>query len=181
MVMPKSGIGRYSRAIVEELFDEFGSAIPLGVATVAVLVSVPVAVLDVCAVRLNVAVPFTARLTVALMLPAPLGEPQLEPAEAVQVHVALLKLAGSTSVTVAPVTAIGPLLVTTILNVVGWPGVTFVALLVLVMTRSVDCSASVSVAALLAPLVSTTPEGGAMLAELDKDPVAFAATVAVKV
>lgn len=63
--------------------------------------------------------PFTARLTVALMLPVPVGAPQLEPAEAVQVHVALLRVAGRLSVTVAPVTAIGPLFVTTMLKVVG--------------------------------------------------------------
>lgn len=58
--------------------------------------------------------PLTARFTAVLMLPVPVGAPQLEPAEAVQVHVALLNVAGSMSVTVAPVTAIGPLLVTTI-------------------------------------------------------------------
>lgn len=63
--------------------------------------------------------PFTARLTVALMLPVPVGAPQLEPTEVVQVHVALLRVAGRLSVTVAPVTAIGPLFVTTMLKVVG--------------------------------------------------------------
>lgn len=93
---------------------KLGSATPLGKATDAVLVNVPVAVLAVCAVKLNVAVPLTSKLTVVLMFPLPPGTAQLEPADAVQVQVALLKVAGKTSVTVAPVTAIGPLLVTTI-------------------------------------------------------------------
>lgn len=113
-VMERSEIAWKSRATVDELLAGLGSATPEGVATVAVFVSVPVAVLAVCAVKLNVAVPFTAKLTVVLMLPVPLGTAQLEPAEAVQVHVAPLNVAGKLSVTVAPVTAIGPLFVTTI-------------------------------------------------------------------
>jgi len=157
----------------------FGSATPLGKATEAVFPSVPVAVLATCAVKLKVAVPPTARLTVALIFPLPPGTAQLEPAEAVQVQVALLNAAGKLSVMVAPVTAMGPLLVTTMVYVVGWPGVTCAALLVLVMIRSVEDNASVSVAALFAPFVSTTPDGGAMLAEFDSEPVALAATIAV--
>lgn len=113
-VIDKSGTGWKSRATVDELLAGLGSAIPVGVATVAVFVSVPVAVLAVCAVKLKVAVPFTAKLTVVLMFPVPPGIAQLEPTDAVQVHVAPLSVAGKLSVTVAPVTAIGPLLVTTI-------------------------------------------------------------------
>lgn len=123
-MMDRSGTGRYSRVTVEELFAGLGSATPFGNATVAVFVRIPVAVLAVNAVRLKVAVPLTVKLTVVLMLPFPAGVPQLEPAEAVQVHVALLSEAGNISVTVAPVTAIGPLLVTTMVKVVGCPGVT---------------------------------------------------------
>lgn len=115
------------------------------------------------------------------MFPLPLGRAQLEPAEAVQVQVALFNVAGKTSVTVAPVTAIGPLLVTTIVYVVARPGVTFAALLVLVIVRSVEDSVSVSVAELFAAFVSTDPGGTAILAEFVREPVAVAATVAVKV
>ena len=113
LVMLRSVDGTKLRETLAELLAGFGSATPLGRATDAVLVNVPVAELEVCAVKLKVAVPFTARLTVALMLPLPLGAPQLEPADAVQVQVAPLSVPGKTSVTVAPVTAIGPLFVTT--------------------------------------------------------------------
>lgn len=47
LVIDRSGTGRYSRATVEVLFARFGSATPFGRITVAVLVSVPVAVLAV--------------------------------------------------------------------------------------------------------------------------------------
>ena len=90
------------------------SVVPAGGATVAVFASVPVAVLETVAVRLNVAVPLTSRFTVALIFPVPFGAPQLEPADAVQVQVALLNVFGKVSVTVAPVTALGPALLTTI-------------------------------------------------------------------
>lgn len=87
---------------------------PVGGATVAILVNVPLAVLEIVAVIVNVAVPPTVRLTVALMLPFPFGVPQLEPVEAVQVHVAFVRTFGKLSVTVAPVTTLGPALLTTI-------------------------------------------------------------------
>lgn len=92
----------------------FGSVAPVGGATDAMFVSVPVTVLEIVAVRLNVAVPPTARLTVVLMFPLPFGALQLDPDEAAQVQVALLNDAGRLSVTVAPVIALGPELETTI-------------------------------------------------------------------
>lgn len=49
------------------------------------------------------------------------------------------------------------------------------------MARSVEDSASVSVAVLFAEFVSTVPAGAAMLAVFDSEPVALAATVAVNV
>lgn len=55
------------------------------------------------------------------------------------------------------------------------------ALLVLVIARSVEDNASVSVAVLFAGLVSTLPAGGAMLAVFVNEPVALAATIAVNV
>lgn len=52
--------------------------------------------------------------------------------------------------------------------------------MVLVIARSVEDSVSVSVAELFAGLVSTAPAGTAIVAEFVNDPVAVAATVAVK-
>ena len=59
------------------------------------------------AVTVNVADPPLKRFTAAAMLPAPLAG-QLEPAVAEQVQVAAVSCGGNTSLTVAPVTALGP-------------------------------------------------------------------------
>src|SRR5712671_208326 len=75
-----------------------GSVTPAGAATVALTV--------------KVAVPPLSRLTAAAMLPLPLAG-QLEPAEAAQVQAPKVRLAGALSVTVAAVTALGPLLLAT--------------------------------------------------------------------
>lgn len=115
LVIDKSACGAIGLVAVLVLLPPVGSVVPLGAETVATLVSVPDALLESVAVKANVAVPLAAKLTVALMLPEPLGVPQLDPAEAVQVHVALLSELGRLSTTVAPVTALGPLLVTTML------------------------------------------------------------------
>src|SRR2546425_100546 len=88
-----------------------GTFTPAGAVTVATLVIVPVPVTVAAAV--NVAVPPARRSTAALRLPLPLAG-QLEPAEAAHVHVTPLSWAGKLSVTVAPVTALGPALVATI-------------------------------------------------------------------
>lgn len=95
-----------------ELLPELGSVEPAGDETLAVFVNVPIASLATVALMVYVAVPPLARFTVVLMLPAPFGVPQLEPLEARQVQVALVNLAGRLSTTAAPVTALGPLLVT---------------------------------------------------------------------
>ena len=59
-----------------------GLVVPAGGVTVAELTRVPVADALMFAVTVNVAVPFTSRLTVVLMLPVPLAAVQLEPADA---------------------------------------------------------------------------------------------------
>ncbi len=95
-------------ASVAVLFVEFVSAKPAGAVMVAVLVRVePEGLATTVAVRVKVAEPFAKRLTAVLMLPVPLGVAQ-EPAEATQVQVAPVTLAGRVSATVAPVTAEGP-------------------------------------------------------------------------
>ena len=99
---------------VAELFPAVGSVTPAGALIVAVLLSVPVALFAIVAVNVKVAVVLPARLTLALMLPEPLAEPQLAPGEAVHVHVALVKVAGSVSTTLASVIMLGPLFVAVI-------------------------------------------------------------------
>lgn len=99
---------------VEELGPVPTSRTPTGAVTVAVFDRVPVAPGAIVAVRVNVAVPETSSDTVVLILPAPAVAPQLEPALAVQVQLAPLSVPGKVSVTVAPVTADGPALLTVI-------------------------------------------------------------------
>ncbi len=114
LVIARSAIAlMVSGPSVAELLTAFGSGIVDGAVTVTVFDRVPVALLAICATNVNVAVPFGARLTVVPILPDPLAEAQLEPAEARQDHEALVMIAGSVSLTVAPDTALGPLLVTT--------------------------------------------------------------------
>jgi hypothetical protein len=74
---------------------------------VEVLDRLPVAVVEIVAVRVNVAVPPGARLTVALMFPLP-DAGQLDPAVAVHVQVAPESTPGTVSATVAPVAVDGP-------------------------------------------------------------------------
>lgn len=113
LVTEISALGVSGRVLVSVLLVEFGSAVPLGGATVAILLSVPVAVLETVAVSVKVAEPPTSRFTAALILPVPFAVPQLEPDDAVQVHDAFVSVLGKLSVTVAPVTALGPALLTT--------------------------------------------------------------------
>ena len=98
---------------VAELLPGVGSVTPAGAAIVAVLTRLPVADALIVPVTVNVTEPPTGRLTVALMLPLPLAG-QVAPPVAVQVQVTPVRAAGIVSVTVAAVTADGPVLVATI-------------------------------------------------------------------
>src|SRR5438132_9675011 len=89
-----------------------GSVTPTGAAIVAVLAIEPAALPATVALTVNVAVPALSRFTLAAMLPVPLAG-QLDPALAAQVQAPIVKPAGAVSVTVAPMTALGPLLVAT--------------------------------------------------------------------
>lgn len=102
-----------SVSLAELLFGA-GSVEPDGAVIDAVFVSVPSASAATVVFTVKVAFPPLARLTVELMLPVPDTAPQLDPLEAKQVQVALVSFAGNVSTTVAPVTALGPLLVTLI-------------------------------------------------------------------
>jgi hypothetical protein len=128
-----------------------------------------------------VAVPPATSVTVSLIEPVP-DAVQVEPADATHDHVAPLSDDGRVSVTVAPVTVDGPLLVATIVYVIEVPGVAAVAPSVLVIDRSaVGVSVSVSVAELLPLVGSVTPTGALMVAVLTRDPVAVGEIVAVSV
>ena len=98
---------------VAELLAGVGSVTPPGAAIAAVLTRFPVAEALIVPVTVNVAVPPTGRSTEALMLPLPLAG-QVAPPLAEQVQVTPESAAGIVSVTVAAVTADGPLLPTTI-------------------------------------------------------------------
>src|SRR5438876_405383 len=103
------------------------------------------------------------------MLPVPLAAPQLEPAGAAHVQLALVIAAGSVSATGASVTALGPALLTTIVYVVLVPGTYVVAPSVLVIARSAcGAAVSVSVALLLPGVGSVTPAGAATVAVLTR-------------
>ena len=99
-----------------ELLVESSSGMVPGPATLAVFDNVPVNVELNVAVIVYVAVPPTKRLAVVLSEPLPLAAAQVEPADAVHVHVAEDSEAGSVSVTVigaVPVRGYGPLFVAT--------------------------------------------------------------------
>src|SRR5260370_1190951 len=165
---------------VAVLLPGVGSVVPAGAATLAVLLRLPVAEAEMFAVTVNVAVPPFARLTVVLMSPVPLVTPQL--AAGAHVQLALLMPAGSVSVTVAPVTALGPPFVTVMVYVTVPPGTAVVTPSVLVMLKSAcGVRASVSVTELLPGVGSVVPAGAVTLAVLLRLPVAEAEIVAVTV
>lgn len=114
LMMDKSEVGVSVSVSLAELFEVLLSVEPAGAATVAVFVTVPVAVLATVVLTVNVAVPLASRFTVVLMLTDPLGVVQLDPAEAVQVQEPITRLDGMMSMTSAPTTALGPELLTTI-------------------------------------------------------------------
>lgn len=178
LVMDKSADGVSVSVSVAVLLFGVGSVVPVAGVTVAVFVKDPVAVPETVPFNVKVTVPLAATSTVVLILPLPLACPQLDPAEAAQVHVALVSVAGRMSETVAPNAALGPALLTTMVYVVWVPGTEDVALLVLVIARSdVALIVSVSVSLLLAVFGSGIFAGGVTVTVLLKLPVASLRTV----
>lgn len=114
LTMDKSEIGVSVSVSLAVLFAELLSVEPAGAATVAVFVTVPVALLATVVLTVNVAVPPGSKLTVVVILIVPLGVAQAEPADAEQVHEDIIRLVGKISVTSAPITALGPELLTMI-------------------------------------------------------------------
>src|SRR6266508_5879059 len=169
--------------LVAVLLVSVGSFMPLGGVTVALLTNCPVVPLGTVPLRLKVAVPPLTRLTVVAMLPLPLAAPHAFGAVAVQVQVkpAPLSAAGSGSLTAAPVTSLGPLLVTTMVYVRGCPGTYGFGLLVLVIDRSAVMLAGFwLVAVLLVSVGSFVPLGGVTVAVLTNCPVVPLGTVPLR-
>src|SRR6266508_1796291 len=113
--MAKSGRTLAGCWLVGVVLGVLGSVVPLGGVTVALLTNCPVVPLGTVPLSVKMALPPLTRLTVVAMLPVPLAAPHAfgAVAEQVQVNPAPLRAAGSGSETAAPVTSLGPLLVTT--------------------------------------------------------------------
>ena len=105
-----------------KLLQIFGSSTPIGRFTLAVLTSVPVAPALNVPLATKVATPPFARLTSALILPAPLGLAQLDPPDALHVHVTLVNAVVKTLFTFNPDTVCGPLFEMVIVYVFDAPG-----------------------------------------------------------
>src|SRR3989442_135031 len=106
--MERSAVGVRVSVSVAELLPGVGSVAPPGAVTVAVFAREPVAIAATVALTVNVAIPPTGRLTVVPMSPLPEAEPHEPPAEPPQVQLTPVRVAGMVSVTVAPVTELGP-------------------------------------------------------------------------
>src|SRR4026208_719382 len=96
---------------VAELLPGFGSVVPAGGVTVAVLTRVPVALADILQVTVKITEPPKGIFTDALILPEPEAGPVAPPAYTA-VQLAEVIKAAKLSVTVAPVALLGPLLLT---------------------------------------------------------------------
>src|SRR5262249_4720344 len=152
LVMDRSACGVSVSVSVELLLPGLGSVTPLGGLTVAVLLSVPVSAGSIARVR--------SKLTLSPGARVPVGKlTGLVAASKRARFVAKTTVVpgGSRSLMLAPVTVLGPWLVTVIVYVMLVPGTTLSWLSLLVMDRSASgVSVSVSVALLLAGLGSVT-------------------------
>ena len=110
----RSAEGASGTELVAVLLVVSGSTAPAGAVTVAVLTSRPVALGAIRPVTVNVARSPASSVTVVARLPVPEAAAQLDPVSAVQVHAGATSATGNTSVTLAAVTGLGPMLVTTI-------------------------------------------------------------------
>src|SRR5512139_3384600 len=115
------------------------------------------------------------------MFPDPLAV-QLPPPAPAQVQPTPVIVAGTVSVTVAPLAALGPAFDATTVYVMACPGIAVAWPSVFVIERSAPgTTVSVSVAELLARFGSVTPPGAAIVAVLLRLPVADGLSVPVRV
>src|SRR6266540_3573315 len=99
---------------VAALLPGLVSVSPAG-ATVAVLVSEPMADGLIWATAVKMAKPSGSRVTGVKMLPKPVGTATLDPGEAMAVQLTAVMAAGNRSITVEFTAVLGPSLVTTML------------------------------------------------------------------
>src|SRR5262252_3743548 len=110
----RSATGVTVTALVAMLFSVLGSVTSDGATTEAVLTRTP-SVLDAIVPAAVIVAEWPAcRLTVVAMFPPPDAAPQAEPLSATHVQPTAPNAAGNASTTLAPLTALGPLFVTTI-------------------------------------------------------------------
>ena len=166
---------------VAELLPGVGSATVPGSEIVAVLEIVPVAEATTVPEMENVADPPGANVTAEETLPLPEAG-HVEPAVAAHVHVTPLRLPGTVSATVAPVTVDGPGFEATTVYVTTEPGTTVLRPSVFeIDTSAVGVKVSVSVAELLAEAGSVKPAGACTVAVLANEPVAAEETATTTV
>src|SRR5579883_1899667 len=115
LMIDRSDWGVRVSVSVALLLAGLGSVTPAGGVTVAVLTRSPVAEGSIWTVKVKVTLALTARSTVVDRAPAPLVGPVTVPPPllAVVVQVAAVTPAGKGSDTLAPVTALGPSFLTT--------------------------------------------------------------------
>ena len=106
LVIARSADAASASVSVAELLPGVGSVTPAGAATVAVLLSVPLAAAEIVQLAVYVVLPPAGRLIVSLMLPLPLAVHVPPPAPTqVQVQVSA---AGKVSAITAPGALLGP-------------------------------------------------------------------------
>src|SRR5262245_5415475 len=115
LVIDRSALGIRGSVSVAVLLPGVGSVVPVGGLTVAVLVRRPVAEGLIWTVKVKVTVALTGRSTVVDRTPVPLSRPVTTPPPVAPANAQLppVAKAGRGSDTLAPVTALGPWLVTT--------------------------------------------------------------------
>src|SRR5262245_14606399 len=115
--MDRSAWGVMASASLAALLAGLASATPAGGVTVAVLTRVPVTDGLIWFVKLKVTLALTGRSTVVASAPMPLLGPETLPPLVlpVTVQVAAVTPAGNASATLGPVTALGPVLLTTMM------------------------------------------------------------------
>src|SRR4051794_3009343 len=112
--MARSARGVSVSVSVARLLFGLGSVTPAGTLIVAVFARVPVAAASIATVNVKVTVALTGKLTVLTRPPLPLLGPVTLPPPVALTNVQLPPVApaGSESETLAPVTALGPVLLT---------------------------------------------------------------------
>src|SRR5262249_20300663 len=138
LVIDRSDWGVSVSVSVALLLAGLVSVTSAGGVMVAVLVNEPGAEGAVWAVEVKGAVALTGRSTVVARAPAPVPAPATAPPPllSLTVQLAAVTPAGSGSDTLAPVTSLGPRLLTTMMYVSDVPGTTDVTLSVLEMAKS---------------------------------------------